>query len=65
MIKYRSVIDRYKGENPIHILDHRNTLMKHDMLPVDILAEIELEIPQQLEAGGQKKGTELLYAEGR
>lgn len=45
MIKYRSVIDRYNRENPIHILDHRNTLMKHDMLPVDILAEIELEIP--------------------
>lgn len=53
MIKYRGVIDRKKWENPICILDHGNTPMKHDTLPVDISAEIELEISEQLEAGGQ------------
>jgi len=42
MIKHRSVIGRFNRENPIHILDHRKAPMKHDMLPVHILAEIEL-----------------------
>lgn len=54
MIKCWSVIDTYNRENPINILDNRNALMEHDIFAV-ILAEIELEIPQQLDTGSHKK----------